>query len=679
MPRFTEVERRILQKYNLDPGLSNSLASIRGVMEDIWANDAPKIVQNFTDHGEKHSERVAYFAEKLLQVNPSVEFSQEEIYLFLGGIYLHDIGMQCDIVKYPEIKRKAENLGAKFNESFTAKTTNRYSLEEQKEIRKNHHLISAAWIDYLYAGKDQVLSHRIKTVPYDLVDDLIDVCKFHSKLSINDCPDYSVNYPDTRKRMVASLLRLADELDITGTRVNIETVKIFSIEPDNSIYWWLHNYTKINFVGCNKIHLKVDLHPEDFDAYSSFIQEDYITTFKNKNQPILNVLVGQNIPIVFDNNPGVVKHSRVEKFPPDIVAIFDKKIQNVHKKVEFTENKPEILITEFGNTIIGDTDKFIDIQKPNEESFESEKEENPEAIMARKVKLIMPNRLTLLEGNKTPSYIKIETKDYLNCTLFSDIFHNSSTKTYTFNSPQASYIGLNELSKILETFFTIFEPSWSQFDNPTFIINQTCHKTGMNYSWFGFGPDNFIQAIREQSIRYSEAKIIKPHHREVAGFIARGSSFLFYIALQPDVVEENANPTFDYMQVGFILDDFPFNTEKFIDFYKKAGLEEPTSIKEGPNTKEIDLRIDNLKLNQEGLVTYGRPGDIWASKVIIENPFYGNKKAHKDTLTHKKLVVDLIDSDPLREHHEYFLKKLIVMPIPYYNFGFCGINVVGNW
>ena len=35
-------------------------------------------------------------------------FLRQEIYLLLAGIYLHDIGMQCDIVKYPEIKEKAE-------------------------------------------------------------------------------------------------------------------------------------------------------------------------------------------------------------------------------------------------------------------------------------------------------------------------------------------------------------------------------------------------------------------------------------------------------------------------------------------------------------------------------------------------------------------------------------------
>ena len=327
MPGFTEVENRILERYISSPKLSKSLVLIRGVMESIWANEAPRIVKDYTDHGEEHSKRVACFAEKLLQINRDAKFSQQEIYLLLAGIYLHDIGMQCDIVKYPEIQKKAEGLGAKFDEAFTAKTTNEYSLEEQKEIRKNHHFLSAAWIDYLYEKNDPVLSHGIKSVPYDLVNDLMDVCKFHSKLSINDCSDFFNDYPNSRKKMVASLLRFADELDISSTRVKIETVKIFSLNLDNSVYWWLHNCTKVDFVDSKKVCLKVHLRPEDFESYGSLLREEYISSFRNKNQPVLQVLVEQNISVVIDKDSDVVTHNRAEKFPPEITAVLDKKIK----------------------------------------------------------------------------------------------------------------------------------------------------------------------------------------------------------------------------------------------------------------------------------------------------------------------------------------------------------------
>ena len=75
-----------------------------------------------------------------------------------------------------------------------------------------------------------------------------------------------------------------------------------------------------------KFVLKVNLHPEDFESYGSFVREDYITNFITKNKPVLDVLVGQRIPVVIDNNSDVVAHTRAEKFPPEITAVLDKKM-----------------------------------------------------------------------------------------------------------------------------------------------------------------------------------------------------------------------------------------------------------------------------------------------------------------------------------------------------------------
>jgi formylglycine-generating enzyme required for sulfatase activity len=349
MPRFTEVESRIIQKYISDPSLSDSLADIHKVMESIWRSDV-RIVKNYTDHGMEHSIRIAGFVEKLLEVNPSVKFSEQEIYLLLAGIYLHDIGMQCDVIKYPEIKNKAKKLGAKFDVLFTAETANDYLPEQRDAIRENHHYLSAAWIDYLYEGNDPALSNFMQSIPDDLVDDLIDICKFHSKLPINNCPDSFIHHPNNRKKLVAALLRFADELDISSSRVDLKTVKLFTIKPDNSVYWWLHNYTNINFIETNKIRVTVRLHPKDFESYGYFIREDYITKFKNKNQPVLDVLVGQNIPLVIDYNSDVIAHKRAEKFPPEISAFFEKKrkipeCDERNKKQEKNSKTPLIFIS----------------------------------------------------------------------------------------------------------------------------------------------------------------------------------------------------------------------------------------------------------------------------------------------------------------------------------------------
>lgn len=330
MPGFTEVENRILTTYISDIDLSRSLNLIRGVMESIWAKEV-RIVQNYTDHGEEHSVRVANFVEDLLNINPHIKFSEQEIYLLLAGIYLHDIGMQCDIANYTKIKEKAEGLGAKFKEVFSTKKASGYSLEEQNEIRDNHHYLSAAWIDYLYEEENEVLHSAIISIPDDLVEDLMDVCKFHSKLSINDCEDTFKFDPNSRKRMVVAILRFADELDISSRRVKLDTVKIFSISPKNSFYWWLHNHTKVTFKKPNKFLLKILLHPEDYELYHSVVREEYITSFKTKNQIVLDTLNEYTIYVVIDSNSDVEIHTRAEKFPPEITILLDKKLLNLKK------------------------------------------------------------------------------------------------------------------------------------------------------------------------------------------------------------------------------------------------------------------------------------------------------------------------------------------------------------
>ena len=318
MAKFTDIEKKLLKCVTGDR-LRSNLEMIREAVEDIWATDAPRIIQDYTDHGINHSERVAGFAAELLDANDGRNLSEQEMYLLLAGIYLHDIGMQCDVVKFPEIKERAEQLGAQFEIEFTAQTTSGYSIEEQKAIRKNHQYLTAAWIDHANRTGANVLGPAAKNIPEDLVDDLMDVCKYHAKLPITDCPRTFEFDPTGRKQLVASLLRFSDELDVDCHRVSIETVKNFSLNPQNSVYWWLHNRTKVVFSARNVISLTIRLHPDDAKQHGSFVHAAFITEFQTKNRSVLSVLARGGIPIVIADDSKVVEHDRAEQLPPEIV------------------------------------------------------------------------------------------------------------------------------------------------------------------------------------------------------------------------------------------------------------------------------------------------------------------------------------------------------------------------
>jgi hypothetical protein len=322
MAKFTKSEEQLL-KLVTDDHLCESLALIRQAAEDIWADDAPRIVQDYTDHGIHHSERLAGFAASLLDANDGRDLSSQEMYLLLAGIYLHDIGMQCDVVKFPEIKARAEKLGARFGVEFVAQTSSGYSVVEQKAIRQNHQYLAAAWIDYAYRTKDRdketVLGPAAKTIPANLVSDLMDVCQHHAKLPITDCPVAFRFDPTERKQLVATILRFADELDVDGHRVSIETVKTFALDPHNSVYWWLHNRTKVIFTARNVILLTILLHPNDVKQYGSFVHAAFITEFQTKNQPGLTVLGQNGIPMLISADSKVMEDDYAEPLPPEII------------------------------------------------------------------------------------------------------------------------------------------------------------------------------------------------------------------------------------------------------------------------------------------------------------------------------------------------------------------------
>ena len=180
--------------------MRSSIEQIREAVEKIWAEDAPRIINDYTDHGIKHCKRLAGFAAKLLQANDGRELSELEMYLLLIAIYLHDIGMQCDVVRFVKIREKAEELGARFEIEFTAQGASGYSVEEQKAIRRNHQYLAAAWIDHAYRTGETVLGLASQTISSKYVYDLMDVCKHHAKNPITECPtEFRFNSNDRKQ------------------------------------------------------------------------------------------------------------------------------------------------------------------------------------------------------------------------------------------------------------------------------------------------------------------------------------------------------------------------------------------------------------------------------------------------------------------------------------------------
>ncbi|NJN65259.1 MAG: TIR domain-containing protein [Chloroflexaceae bacterium] len=319
-----------------DPTLRASLGSIRHVAEYIWNTEVGRIIQDGTDHGPDYCKRLMGFAVRLLEANDGRNLSDYEMYLLLAGIYLHDIGMQCDVVAMPKVRERAEHLGARFDVTFTTPTLTvtmaggaggaprryTYAVEQQKEIRKNHHYLSAAWVEYASQTGETDLGPAAMTIPRDLVDDLVDVCQYHAGLPITDCPLTFKFDPGGRKQLVVALLRLASELDIEVNRVSIETINRYVLDPRNVAYWWLHSRSRAIFIARNVIRLITFLHVDDARQYGSFVHDAFITEFQSRNAPVLSILRMNGIPLHIDTDSGVEAYEREEVLPAEVVQAF---------------------------------------------------------------------------------------------------------------------------------------------------------------------------------------------------------------------------------------------------------------------------------------------------------------------------------------------------------------------
>lgn len=355
MTGFNKFELKIIERIENEE-LIDCLRLLRKAVDSIWSSEK-RIIQYYTDHGLEHSLRLVKSAVKLFDYNTGKKLSDEELFLLLSGIYLHDIGMQFDIKKlikenkFKEILDIGESFGLKFDIEFEkiikqeeekGGSSFQYSSEEQKEIRAKHHLLTATWIQYIINNPDSTFFYKASDqIPEILIDDLITVCMYHSKLDIWRCKEKSEDNPDIRLRLIAALIRLVDELDVTSSRINLDTVRLFAFPESNLIYWWIHSKTDIKFVK-NSVRLRVYLHPDDYKKYSGHLNSVFLDEFKRKNESLFEVLTNNGFTLCLSSESGVKRKQNAKRLPKEIKAILDKEIEKLKNGVQNTfSNDPK--------------------------------------------------------------------------------------------------------------------------------------------------------------------------------------------------------------------------------------------------------------------------------------------------------------------------------------------------
>lgn len=105
--------------------------------------------------------------------------------------------------------------------------------------------------------------------------------------------------------------------------MSIGTVKDYSMDPHNSIYWWLHNRTIVAFTPVYLVTLTIQLHPEDASLFGAILHKAFIAEFQSKNLFVIAVLAQNGIPVIIDPSSGIVENDRAERLPVEVVQVIN--------------------------------------------------------------------------------------------------------------------------------------------------------------------------------------------------------------------------------------------------------------------------------------------------------------------------------------------------------------------
>lgn len=191
--------------------LYHSLMNIQTAVEPLLERP---VHTYYTDHSVEHSQRIIGKLDGLTEaiMASSTPLSAAEIYVMLAAAYTHDIGMQDE-----------QSVNGDLNEA-----------------RRKHHELAEDIILRSIRQPEKAVSLNITNEP-DIINAVALVAKGHRQIDIEHDPDYEdfdLGDEPVRIRLLAALLRLADELDIDYRRVQMHRLNLMEVPTESQLHWY---------------------------------------------------------------------------------------------------------------------------------------------------------------------------------------------------------------------------------------------------------------------------------------------------------------------------------------------------------------------------------------------------------------------------------------------------------
>jgi hypothetical protein len=170
-----------------------------------------------------------------------------------------------------------------------------------------------------------------------------------------------------------------------------------------------------------------------------------------------------------------------------------------------------------------------------------------------------------------------------------------------------------ELADVLEA----LQETVGLSDQGTFSIQQLSH------AWYGFGAQNFLDAIGNWEQRYSKAKLKSPHHSEDLVFIDLCGPALIALTSRQRV----GDSTFLHAsELEIQLPGIPVDLSKFQELARKTGNPDAlfqTSL--GSGLHSAHFKAGQVKLVPLSKIVSADHGEEWVSGIVAKNPFTASR------------------------------------------------------
>jgi molecular chaperone HtpG len=310
------LEKRLSE---LNPGLLSDLnktvIKVEALLREYKSN-----FPTYTDHSISHTREVFNLASRLLTIEEINNLNDDEIYILSMASYLHDIGMCIPANRIEEIGNTEDIIHYK-------KTHPDLSAEDF--IRNIHHELSNKFILEEWEALNIPDENYAKAIGL--------VAMGHRKVELDDIEIYDPNFfvkSGGREDFVclpflASVLRIADELDITNIRTPNLLTKYYKPEIEKSrIEWEKHiATTKINF-KLDQVTYEVKCSNQNMLAALNY-QFDKIRDVISSCQKVIRgigIIEGRNFKLTLTSV--VPKFSYVDNFKPEGIK-FSFNVKNV--------------------------------------------------------------------------------------------------------------------------------------------------------------------------------------------------------------------------------------------------------------------------------------------------------------------------------------------------------------